>query len=201
MSSSTILLILLVVTAVFAVVLYNRLVSLRNRFRNAFSQIDVQLQRRYELIPNLVETASAYMKHENETLVAVTQARNLASESCSKAAKDPSDSSLVGALASAETALNGAMGRFSMVMENYPDLKADSQMLELHEELTSTENRIAFARQAYSDSVMIYNTAREQFPAILVANALSFKNGDLFEVSDEQMKKAVTVDFSQSRAA
>lgn len=201
MSSSTILLILLGVAAVFSIVLYNRLISLRNRFLNAFSQIDVQLQRRYELIPNLVETASAYMKHENDTLTAVTQARNTASESCSKAAKDPSDPSLVGALASAEKALNGAMGRFSMVMENYPELKADAQMRDLHEELTSTENRIAFARQAYSDQVMVYNTAREQFPAILVANAMSFKNGDLFEVPDEEMKKAVTVDFSQSRAA
>lgn len=201
MSSSTILLIILVIAAVASVILYNRLISLRNRFLNAFSQIDVQLQRRYELIPNLVETASRYMQHENETLTAVTQARNAASESCSKAAKDPADSSLVGALASAEKTLNGAMGKFNMVMENYPELKADAQMRDLHEELTSTENRVAFARQAYSDAVMSYNTAREQFPTVLVAGAFSFRNGDLFEVPDENMKQAVKVEFGQSRAA
>lgn len=201
MSSSTMLLLLLCVAAFFSIILYNRLISLRNRFLNAFSQIDVQLQRRYELIPNLVETASAYMQHEGDTLTAVTAARNMASESCNKAARDPSDPALVSALASAEKALNNAMGRFNMVMENYPDLKADAQMRDLHEELTSTENRIAYARQAYSDAVMSYNTACEQFPAVLVANAFSFQNGDLFEVPDEDMKKAVKVSFSSSRAA
>ncbi|MFK7996744.1 MAG: LemA family protein [Granulosicoccus sp.] len=201
MSTSTILLIILGVVGIAGVILYNRLITLRNRFLNAFSQIDVQLQRRYELIPNLVETASAYMQHESETLTAVTQARNAASESCSKAAKDPADSSLVGALASAEKTLNGAMGKFNMVMENYPELKADAQMRDLHEELTSTENRVAFARQAYSDAVMIYNTAREQFPTIIVAGAFAFKSGDLFEVPDEEMKQAVKVSFAQSRAA
>lgn len=187
--------------ALGAVVLYNRLISLRNRFLNAFSQIDVQLQRRYELIPNLVQTATAYMAHESDTLTAVTQARNSASESCRKAAADPTDSSLVAALASAETTLNGALGKFNMVMENYPDLKADAQMRDLHEELTSTENRVAFARQAYSDAVMVYNTAREQFPTMLVAGAFAFKNGDLFEIENENMKQAVRVSFPSSRAA
>ncbi|MFK7860586.1 MAG: LemA family protein [Granulosicoccus sp.] len=201
MSTSIVLLIILGLVLLAGTILYNRLISLRNRFLNAFSQIDVQLQRRYELIPNLVETASAYMQHENETLTAVTKARNAASESCSKAAKDPADSSLVGALASAEKTLNGAMGKFNMVMENYPELKADAQMRDLHEELTSTENRVAFSRQAYSDAVMQYNTAREQFPTVLVAGMFSFKNGDLFEVPDEEMKKAVKVSFPRSRAA
>lgn len=201
MGTSTILLIILGVAGFFGVILYNRLISLRNRFKNAFSQIEVQLQRRYELIPNLVETASAYMKHESDTLTAVTQARNTASESCSRAAKDPGDSSLMGALASAEKTLNGAMGKFNMVMENYPDLKADAQMRDLHEELTSTENRVAFARQAYSDAAMVYNTAREQFPAVMVAGLFGFKQGDLFEIPDDEMKKAVTVNFAASRAA
>lgn len=201
MGTTFILLTLLGMAAIAAVVLYNRLISLRNRFRNAFSQIDVQLQRRYELIPNLVETAKAYMQHESETLTAVTQARNAASDSCSKAAKDPVDASLVGALASAEKTLNGAMGKFNMVMENYPELKADAQMRDLHEELTSTENRVAFARQAYSDAVMSYNTAREQFPTVIVAQLFAFKNGDLFEVPDESMKQVVKVEFGQSRAA
>lgn len=201
MGTTFILLALLGVAAIAAVVLYNRLISLRNRFRNAFSQIDVQLQRRYELIPNLVETAKAYMQHESETLTAVTQARNVASDSCSKAAKDPAEASLVGALASAEKTLNGAMGKFNMVMENYPELKADAQMRDLHEELTTTENRVAFARQAYSDAVMTYNTAREQFPTVIVAQLFAFKNGDLFEVPEESMKQSVKIEFGQSRAA
>ena len=201
MITPVILLTFLVATAILIAVLYNRLISLRNRFLNAFSQIDVQLQRRYELIPNLVETAKAYMQHENETLTAVTQARNTASDSCSKAAEDPADASLVGVLASAEKTLNGAMGKFNMVMESYPDLKADAQMRDLHEELSSTENRVAFARQAYSDAVMRYNTAREQFPTVLVTRMFAFKAGDLFEVPDDSMQQVVKVSFAQSRAA
>lgn len=201
MSSSTILLILLAITAVAAVALYNRLISLRNRFLNAFSQIDVQLQRRYELIPNLVETASRYMQHEQETLTAVTQARNSASESCAKAASNPADGSLIGALSNAEKTLSNAMGKFNMVMESYPELQADAQMRDLHEELTSTENRVTFARQAYSDAVMTYNTAKEQFPTVLVASVFSFKNAELFEVSDDEVKEAVKVSFPSQRAA
>ncbi len=196
MSSSLLSLIIVGGICLAAVLLYNRLITLRNRFLNSFSQIEVQLQRRYELVPNLVETAKAYMKHENETLVAVTDARNVASQRCAAASANPQDATLVGALASAENSLSGALGRLNMVMESYPDLKADNQMLQLQEELTSTENRVAFARQAYSDSVMQYNTAREQFPAVIVANAMSFKEADLFEVSEPAMKEAVRVSFA-----
>lgn len=184
------------VVLVAIILIYNKLITLRNRFLNGFSQIEVQLQRRYELIPNLVETASAYMKHENETLMAVTQARNNAAERCTEAAKDPQDASLVGALASAEGMLTNAMGRLNVVMENYPDLKADAQMRDLAEELASTENRVAFSRQAYSDAVMTYNTAREQFPAVLVASAFAFKEADLFEAEDPAMRQPVKVSFA-----
>ena len=184
------------VVAVLAVLIYNRLITLRNRFRNGFSQIEVQLQRRYELIPSLVETARAYMKHENETLLAVTEARNAASQRCEAAARDPQDASLVGALAAAEGVLSNAMGRLNVVMENYPELKADGQMLELQEELTSTENRVAFARQAYSDAVMNYNIAREQFPAVIVASVCSFREADLFEISEPSVMHNVRVSFS-----
>ncbi len=196
MSSSLLSLIIVGIICLAAVLLYNRLIALRNRFLNSFSQIEVQLQRRYELVPNLVETAKAYMKHENETLVAVTDARNVASQRCAAASENPQDATLVSALATAENSLSGALGRMNMVMESYPDLKADNQMLQLQEELTSTENRVAFARQAYSDAVMQYNTAREQFPAVIVANALSFKEADLFEVSEPAMKQAVRVSFA-----
>ena len=192
----TISLTIAVIIIVAGIYFYNRLVTLKNRFLNGFSQIDVQLQRRYELIPNLVETAKAYLKHENETLTAVTEARNAASKSCEAASADPSDAGLVGALAAAEGRLGNAMGRLNLVMENYPDLKADTQMLALQEELTSTENRVAFARQAYSDSVMQYNTAREQFPAVLVAAAFSFKEADLFEIAEPAVRQAVKVSFA-----
>ena len=195
MSSSLLALLIVSIVCIAGVLLYNRLVALRNRFLNSFSQIEVQLQRRYELVPNLVEVAKAYMKHENQTLLAVTEARNEASQRCAAAADNPQDASLVGALASADNSLSSALGRFNMVMESYPELKADGQMLQLQEELTSTENRVAFARQAYSDSVMQYNTAREQFPAIIIANSLSFKEADLFEVGEPAMKQAVRVSF------
>ena len=196
MSSGLIILCLVVLVLVAGVVIYNRLIALRNRTLNGFSQIEVQLQRRYELIPNLVETAKAYMAHEADTLTAVTKARNDASEKCNAAAKDPTDSSLVNALASAEGALTGAMGRLNVVMENYPDLKADQQMLDLGEELASTENRVAYARQAYSDSVMQYNTSREQFPAVIVSNLCSFKEADLFQAEDPVMKQPVKISFA-----
>lgn len=196
MSTGMVGLLIVLAVVVATVMIYNRLVTLRNRFLNGFSQIDVQLQRRYELIPNLVETASAYMKHERETLMAVTNARNIASERCQAASKNPQDASLLNALTSAESSLTGAMGRLSVVMESYPDLKADAHMRELHEELASTENRIAYARQAYSDAVMDYNTAREQFPAVLVSNACSFKEADLFETETPAMKQVVKVIFA-----
>lgn len=192
------IIIALVVFAViaFVIITYNRLITLRNRTLNSFSQIEVQLKRRYELIPNLVETAKAYMEHESSSLIAVTEARNQAAERCEKAAKHPEESSLISALASAENTLSGAMGRLNVVMENYPDLKADAQMRDLSDELASTENRVAYARQAYSDSVMQYNTASEQFPAVIIASLFSFKQADLFEVDQPDMKEAVSVSFA-----
>jgi LemA protein len=196
MSAGMLSLLIATVIGIAGILIYNRLITLRNRFLNGFSQIEVQLQRRYELIPNLVETAKAYLKHENQTLVAVTEARNTASQRCDDAARDPADASLVSALASADRALSNAMGRLNVVMENYPDLKADAQMRELQEELTSTENRVAFSRQAYSDAVMQYNIAREQFPAVIIANVCAFREGDLFAVSDPAMNQAVNVSFA-----
>lgn len=200
MSNNMVLMIILIFCTGVIVVIYNRLVSLRNRFQNAFSQIQVQLQRRYELIPNLVTTASSYMQHEHSTLLAVTHARNLASDSCSKAASNPGDAQLLGALATAEQKLSKAMGQFNLLVENYPELKADAQMRDLHEELTSTENRVAYARQAYSDAVMDFNISIEQFPAIIVARLFAFKNAELFEVEDEQMTRPVMVDFANPRS-
>lgn len=196
MGAGTLFLILTVAVAALVVLIYNRLITLRNRFLNSFSQIEVQLQRRYELIPNLVETARAYMKHEAETLTAVTQMRNAAHQRCADAAKAPGDAGAVGALAVAEGALDSALGRLNVVMENYPDLKADNQMIALHEELASTENRISFARQSYSDSVMEYNIAREQFPAVLIAISFSFKEADLFEVREPAAREKLNVSFA-----
>ena len=196
MGAGTIFLILAVAVAALVVLIYNRLITLRNRFLNSFSQIEVQLQRRYELIPNLVETASAYMKHEAETLTTVTQMRNTAHQRCADAANAPGDASAIGALAVAEGALDSALGRLNMVMENYPDLKADNQMIALHEELASTENRISFARQSYSDSVMEYNIAREQFPAVLIAISFSFNEADLFEIQEPAAREKLNVSFA-----
>jgi len=196
MSTSLILLLVLLAAVVYIVLVYNKLVGLKNRFKNAFSQIDVQLQRRYELIPNLVEVAKGYMKHEHDTLTKVTLARNGASECAKSAASNPEDAGLVNALAGAEKNLMNAMGRFNVVMEAYPDLKADQNMQDLHAELTSTDNRVAFSRQAYSDSVMRYNTYREQFPANIIAGAFNFGPGDLFELEDEAAKQPVRVSFA-----
>lgn len=201
MSTSLFLIIGFIAVALYAVLLYNKLISLRNRFRNAFAQIDVQLQRRYELIPNLVETASTYMKHESDTLTAVTEARNMASQSCAAASRNPEDASLIGALSSAEGALSGLMGKLNFVMESYPELKADATISDLHEELASTENRVAFSRQAFNDAVMRYNIAREQFPSVIVASIFSFKEAELFTVEDEQIKQHVQVSFSHQSAA
>ena len=193
---------LIVVLAVVAVLalwvagIYNNLVALRNRFKNAFAQIDVQLKRRYDLIPNLVETAKAYLKHERETLEAVIQARNSAQQASQKAAAHPEDASAVKGLIGAETALTGAMGRFFALAEAYPDLKANQNMMQLTEELTSTENKIAFARQAYNDSVMNYNTARESFPTNVLAGMFSFSEAELFQVESEAEKEAPKVSFS-----
>ena len=155
--SGWILLILIVGAAVFAISIYNRLVASRNRFKNAFAQIDVQLTRRHDLIPNLVETAKGYMAHEKDTLEAVIKARTAAVSGLKEAAKDPSDPAAMKALAEAEQGLSGALGRLFALSESYPDLKANENMMQLSEELTTTENKVAFARQAYNDSVMDYN--------------------------------------------
>lgn len=195
MGVGAIVLIVAVLLAAYFVMIYNRLITQKNRFMNAFSQIDVQLQRRYELIPNLVEIANKYVKHEKETLTAVIDARNTASKACKAASANPQESGLVGALAQAEQTLGTAMGKFNMVMEDYPELKADESLRDLHDELTSTENRVTYARQAYSDAVMRYNTDREQFPAVVVANTCNFHEADLFEAANEDVHKPVKVSF------
>jgi LemA protein len=179
----------------FGVGIHNRLVALRNRFENAFAQIDVQLRRRYDLIPNLVETAKGTMKHERETLEAVISARNAAVTAEKRVAAAPADAQAFKGLLGAESALTGAMGRMFAVMEAYPDLKANQNMLALQEELTSTENKVAFARQAYNDSVMQFNTARESFPANVVAGMFGFVEAPLFEIADEAVRQAPKVAF------
>jgi LemA protein len=185
-----------VLALVFVVGQYNALVVLRNRFKNAFSQIDVQLKRRHDLIPNLVETAKAYMQHESKTLEAVTQARNLAQSAGSRAAANPGDPSAMHELAGAEAGLTGALGRLLAVAENYPDLKANQNMMQLTEELTSTENKVAFARQAYNDSVMTYNTKREVFPTNIIAGIFNFAAAELFQVDNAAERQAPKVSFS-----
>jgi len=195
MSLATIMLIVFGLLVAYAVMIYNRLITHKNRFKNAFSQIDVQLQRRYELIPNLVEIASKYVSHEKETLTAVIEARNQASKACEQASANPEQTGLVGALAKAEQTLGNAMGKLNVVMEDYPELKADETLRDLHDELTSTENRVGYARQAYSDAVMRYNTEREQFPAVVVANTCNFKEADLFEAANDAVHEPVKVSF------
>jgi LemA protein len=176
--------------------IYNKLVTMRNRYKNAYAQIDVQLKRRYDLIPNLVETAKGYMAHERGTLQAVTEARNIAYEASKTAAANPGDSSAIKNLASAETGLGGTLSRLLMVSEQYPDLKANQNMMQLTEELTSTENKISFARQAYNDSVMTYNTDREVFPSNLIAGMFNFGAAELFVVDKPEQKDAPKVSFS-----
>jgi LemA protein len=190
-----ILLAVLVLLALFLVVNYNKLVKFRERYRNAFAQIDVQLKRRYDLIPNLVETAKGYMKHERETLEAVTQARTRAQQAESKAAQAPGEPEAMKGLLAAEQALTGAMGKFFALSESYPDLKANQNMLSLQEELSTTENRIAFARQAYNDAVMRYNTLRASVPTNIVANAFNFGPAELFEIELEEEREAPEVSF------
>ena len=180
---------------IYVVSAYNRLVALRNRFKNAYAQIDVQLKRRYDLIPNLVETAKGYIKHERETLEAVTKARNIACAASQTAAANPGDASAVKSLISAESGLTGALSRLMVVSEQYPDLKANQNMMQLTEELTSTENKISFARQAYNDSVMTYNTQREVFPASLIANNFNFAAAELFVIDKPEQKDAPKVSF------
>ena len=186
----------IVVLFVWIVGMYNGLVMLRNRFKNAFAQIDVQLKRRYDLIPNLVETAKGYMAHERETLEAVIQARNQAAAAGQAAAQNPADGKAMAGLMGAEGALTGALGRLFALSEAYPDLKANQNMMQLTEELTTTENKISFARQAYNDAVMVYNTKRESFPTNMVANTFNFSAAMLFEIEDATQKAAPKVSFS-----
>ena len=188
-------LIILVLLALWAMGVYNRLITLRNRYENAFSQIDVQLKRRHDLIPNLVNIVKGYIAHEKDTLEAVIQARTAAISATSNAAANPGDQSAMNTLASAESNLNGALGRLMMVAEDYPDLKANENMLALQEELTSTENKVSFARQSYNDSVTVYNTATELFPGSLVAKNFSFSMAQLFEVEEEVQRDAPAVEF------
>ncbi len=189
------LLVVAIIVAAMAAGVYNKLVTMRNRYKNAYAQIDVQLKRRYDLIPNLVETAKGYMAHERGTLEAVTQARNIASAAAKAAAANPGDATAMKSLASAESGLGGVLSRLMMVSEAYPDLKANQNMMQLTEELTSTENKISFARQAYNDSVMIYNTDREVFPSNLIANTFNFGPAELFVVDKPEQKDAPKVSF------
>jgi LemA protein len=184
-----------VIVALAAVGIYNSLVALRNRFKNAYAQIDVQLKRRYDLIPNLVETAKGYIKHEHSTLEDVIKARNIALAASQSAAANPADANAMKGLVSAEGGLTGALSRLMVVSEQYPDLKANQNMMQLTEELTSTENKIAFARQAYNDSVMEYNTSRETFPNVILAGAFGFLPAELFHVEDPTERNAPKVSF------
>jgi LemA protein len=203
MSAGIILIVLLGVLVLVALIaagavvgIYNKLVTLRNRYKNGYAQIDVQLKRRYDLIPNLVETAKGYLKHESGTLTAVTEARNIAYAASKGAASNPGDAGAMKNLVAAEAGLGGALSRLMMVSESYPDLKANQNMMQLTEELTSTENKISFARQAYNDSVMTYNTEREVFPSNLIAGMFNFVAAELFVVDKAEQKEAPKVSFS-----
>ncbi len=189
------LLTLLAIVVMMIIGIYNRLVALRNRFKNAFAQIDVQLKRRYDLIPNLVEVAKGYMSHERETLEAVVQARNMAASAGQAAAANPGDPTAMKSLGAAEGQLTGTLGRLFALAENYPDLKANQNMMSLQEELASTENKVAFSRQAYNDSVMSYNTARETFPAVIFAGMFNFQEANMFEIEDSEEREAPKVSF------
>jgi len=186
---------LAVVAALWAVGIYNGLVTARNAFKNAFAQIDVQLTRRHDLIPNLVEVAKGYMAHERETLEAVTKARGAAVSGLAAAKASPGDPAAMAQLATAEQGLTGALSRLMVVSEQYPDLKANQNMMQLSEELTSTENRVAFARQAYNDSVMSFNNRREVFPANFVAGMFNFASAALLEIEDPAKREAPKVSF------
>jgi len=199
MTSGLIVLAVIVGALLFAVMLvvgmYNKLVTLRNRFKNAWAQIDVQLKRRYDLIPNLVETAKGYLKHERGTLEAVIAARNAASSANTRVAADPANPEAMKALIAAEGTLSGTLGRLFALSEAYPDLKANTTMMSLMEELTSTENKVSFARQSYNDSVMVYNTQREVFPSNIIAGMFNFGPAELFVVDKPEQREAPKVQF------
>ncbi len=186
---------LVAIVALILINSYNDLVKYRNRYKNAYSQIDVQLQRRYDLIPNLVETAKGYMKHERETLEAVIAARNSAINANSRAGQNPGDPQAMEQLGNAEAALAGALSRFMVLSESYPELKADRTMSQVMEELSSTENRIAFARQAFNDAVTLYNTKSESFPSNLVANTFNFALAELLKEANPEVRNAPRVSF------
>ncbi len=187
---------LALVAALLVVGIYNKLVALRNRFKNAYAQIDVQLKRRYDLIPNLVETAKGYLQHERGTLEAVIAARNAASSANAGAAAHPGDPAAMRQLAGAEATLTGTLSRLFALSEAYPDLKANTTMLSLMEELTSTENKVSFSRQAYNDSVMAYNTQREVFPSNVFASTFGFAAAELFVIEKPEQREATRVSFS-----
>jgi len=192
------LIFLAVIVALIAYVIgiYNKLVNLRNRVKNSFAQIDVQLTRRYDLIPNLIEAVKGYMKHERETLDAVISARNAASASLKQANADPSDAEAIAKLGAAEGMLGGALGRLFALAEAYPDLKANQNMMQFQEELSTTENKVAFARQAFNDSVMQYNNAVENFPNNIIAGMFSFKQSSFLEIESEEKRAVPTVSFT-----
>lgn len=187
------LIVVVVLIAFWLMSMYNGLVTGRNRYKNAFAQIDVQLKRRYDLIPNLVETAKAYMKHEGETLEAVIRARNSANDA--RKSVSPDDSVSMGTLVAAEASLGSSMGSFIGLSESYPDLKANQNMMQLTEELTTTENKVSFSRQSYNDAVTMYNNKCEEFPSSIFANMFNFKQAILFEVADEKERESVKVSF------
>lgn len=195
--STAFLIIIAILSGIFiyAIIIFNSLVSLRNRVKNSFSQINVQLQRRHELIPNLVESAKAYMAHEKETLTAVIEARNQAKVATEAAAAHPERASAIQDLIKAETSLTGSLAHFFALSENYPQINADQTISDLMEELTTTENKVSFSRQAYNDAVMNYNTYREQFPNFIVANMGNFKSAASFHLDSMDYKKPVKVNF------
>lgn len=188
---------IIVALAFWAMAIYNNLINLRNRVRNGFAQIDVQLTRRYDLIPNLVEAVKGYMSHERETLTAVIEARNSAVAGLKQAAADPANAEAIQALGAAEATLGGTLGRLFALVEGYPDLKASQNMMQFQEELASTENKVAFARQAFNDAVMSYNNACENIPSNFVANGFGFKHAEFLDIGDEQKREAPSVSFAQ----
>jgi LemA protein len=194
--ASALLVLVAIVLGAWVVSMFNNLVTFRNRYKNAFAQIEVQLKRRYDLIPNLVEVAKGYMKHERETLEAVIQARNQAAGGLQKAAKDPGDASAIAGLAAAEGVLSGTVGRLFALAEAYPDLKANQNMMQLSEELRTTENRVAFARQAFNDSATAYNTYKQTFPPVIFAGLFGHgQDATLLEFADEPIQQTPKIAF------